>query len=175
MPSELWMMCIVQRTKRYAVVLMAGVVLAAAALADGGVASPAAADPVLEARVQNLSLKLRCLVCQNESIAESRAPLADDLRNQVREQLAAGKSEDQIIEYLVSRYGDFVLYQPPFKPITLVLWLGPLLLLLAGAGWLIHRLRSRAREQAPVLSAEQRTSARALLDGTSEVSREPRK
>lgn len=159
---------------RGAVVAM-GVTLVSTALAAAGVASPAAADPVLEARVQDLSYKLRCLVCQNESIAESRAPLAEDLRNQVREQLAAGKSEAEIVDFLVSRYGDFVLYQPPFKPITLVLWLGPLVLLLSGAGWLVYRLRSRAREQAPTLTADQRASARALLDGTSAASKEPRK
>ncbi|MBI1907624.1 MAG: cytochrome c-type biogenesis protein CcmH [Rhodocyclales bacterium] len=156
-------------------VVVVGMTMASAALAGGGVASPAAADPVLEARVQDLSYKLRCLVCQNESIAESRAPLAEDLRNQVREQLAAGKSEAEIIDFLVSRYGDFVLYQPPFKPITLVLWLGPLVLLLSGAGWLVYRLRSREREPAPELSADQRANARALLDGTSAVAKEPRK
>lgn len=161
--------------KRGAAALLTGAVLASPALAEGGVASPAAADPVLEARVQALSLKLRCLVCQNESIAESRAPLAEDLRQQVREQLAGGRSEDQIVDFLVSRYGDFVLYEPPFKPITLVLWLGPLLLLLAGGGWLIYRLRSRAREQVPILSAEERANARALLEGTSTDSKEPRK
>jgi cytochrome c-type biogenesis protein CcmH len=159
---------------RRAVAVM-GMVLTSAALAAGGVASPAVADPVLEARVQDLSYKLRCLVCQNESIAESRAPLAEDLRNQVREQFAAGKSEDQIVDFLVSRYGDFVLYEPPFKPITLVLWLGPLVLLLSGAGWLLYRLRSRQREPVQDLSADQRASARALLEGASVAAKEPRK
>ena len=156
-------------------VVVVGVTMASAALAAGGVASPVAADPALEARVQDLSYKLRCLVCQNESIAESRAPLALDLRDQVREQLAAGKSEAEIVDFLVSRYGDFVLYQPPFKPITLVLWLGPLLLLLSGGGWLAYRLRSRAREQGPALTVDERASARALLDGTTAVSKESRK
>ena len=121
-------------------VALAGPVLAAdtpAAAADPAVAPALAADPKLEADAMELSHKLRCLVCQNQSIAESNAPLAVDLRDQVREQLAAGKSKDDVIEYLVDRYGDFVLYEPPFKAVTALLWLGPAALLLgARGGWL---------------------------------------
>lgn len=135
---------------------------------DRGIAPSVAANPALEADVMELSHKLRCLVCQNQSIAESNAPLALDLRDQVREQLAAGKSKDDVVDYLVARYGDFVLYEPPFKPVTLLLWLGPLALLLGGAGWLAYRLRRRSVEIAaePGLSEAERARARALLAGT---------
>lgn len=139
-------------------------------------AQPLATDPELEARVMELSHKLRCLVCQNQSIAESNAPLALDLRQQVREQLQAGKSEEAVVDYLVARYGDFVLYLPPFKGTTLLLWLGPAVLLVAGAGWLAWRLRRRMQEAAatPHLTAEERAQAEALLTGTTPSSQEPR-
>lgn len=137
-----------------------------ATASDPGVAPAVAADPRLEADMMELSHKLRCLVCQNQSIAESNAPLAVDLRNQVREQLAAGKDKDDVIDYLVERYGDFVLYEPPFKGTTLLLWLGPLVLLLGGAGWLGYRLRRRSVELAADrgLSAADRERARTLLE-----------
>lgn len=137
----------------------------AQAEAEAPAARPVVEDPVLEARVLELSHKLRCLVCQNQSIAESHAPLAVDLRNQVREQFVAGRDESQIVDYLVARYGDFVLYEPPFKLTTLVLWLGPLLLLVAGAGWLAFRLRRRAAEAVTTLSEAEHARARALLEG----------
>jgi cytochrome c-type biogenesis protein CcmH len=137
------------------------------AATDAGVAPALAADPQLEADMMELSHKLRCLVCQNQSIAESNAPLAVDLRNQVREQLAAGKDKDDVIDYLVERYGDFVLYEPPFKATTLLLWLGPLALLLGGAGWLGWRLRRRSVEvdAEQALSVTDRERARTLLAG----------
>lgn len=128
-------------------------------------ALPTVADPALEARVLKLSENLRCLVCQNQSIAESNAELALDLRGQVREQLAAGKSEEEVKDYMVARYGDFVLYQPPVKATTLLLWGGPGTLLLAGLAWLGWRLRNRRKEAAPELSAEDHARARALLAG----------
>lgn len=137
------------------------------ALAAAGEASPAAANPALEARMMALSHKLRCLVCQNQSIAESDAPLAQDLRGQVREQLAAGRSDDQILDYLVARYGDFVLYEPPLRASTLLLWAGPLALLVAGLGWLGWRLRRRQHESPPPLTPDQQARARALLDAAS--------
>ena len=141
----------------------------------GGEAAPAAANPELEAQVRALSYKLRCLVCQNESVAESRAPLAVDLRNQVREQLAAGKTEAEVVDFMVTRYGDFVLYRPPFKASTALLWLGPGILLFSAAGWLILRLRRRSKET-PVshLTDEERARARAMLDGDTQQSEEPR-
>ena len=128
-------------------------------------AQPVVADPALEARVLKLSEDLRCLVCQNQSIAESNAELALDLRGQVREQLAAGKSEGEVVDYMVARYGDFVLYRPPVKASTLILWAGPGLLRAGGLGWLAWRLASRRREAAPDLSAEEHARARAMLDG----------
>ena len=129
-----------------------------------GEAEPVAADQALEVRVMELSEKLRCLVCQNETIAASRAPLALDLRNQVRSQLAEGKSEEQVVDFLVARYGDFVLYQPPFKATTALLWLGPGVLCLVGFGALMLRLRRRASEATtPELSAADRARARVLL------------
>lgn len=132
-----------------------------------GEATPVAEDPALEARVIELSQTLRCLVCQNETIAASRAPLAVDLRNQVREQLAAGKSEQDVVDFLVGRYGDFVLYTPPFRANTLLLWLGPAALGVIGIGWLALRLRRRAAEaDAPALSEAQRQQARSLLGET---------
>lgn len=130
---------------------------------SAGEATPVADDPELEARVIGLSQTLRCLVCQNETIAASRAPLAIDLRNQVREQLAAGKSEKEVVDFLVGRYGDFVLYTPPFRASTLLLWLGPAVLGVSGIAWLAFRLRRRATEQAPELTEEQRAQARRLL------------
>jgi cytochrome c-type biogenesis protein CcmH len=126
-------------------------------------ALPAAADPVLEQRVLSLSEQLRCLVCQNQTIAESHAELAVDLRNQVREQLAQGSSEQQVIDYMVARYGDFVMYRPPFKPMTWLLWWGPALLLAAGLGGLALQLHRRSAAE-PELSPAELARAAALLD-----------
>ncbi len=108
-------------------------------------AAPAAADPVLEARMQRIALELRCLVCQNQTIADSNAELAVDLRNQVREMIGRGDSDQMIIDYMTARYGDFVLYRPPLKGTTLVLWFGPAVLLLGGLATLYVVLRRRNR------------------------------
>jgi cytochrome c-type biogenesis protein CcmH len=101
-------------------------------------------DPGVERRVTSLAHELRCLVCQNQTIADSNAPLAQDLRNQIREQLKAGKSERDVIDFMVARYGDFVLYRPPFKAATVALWAGPFVLLALGAWLLIRRVRKKA-------------------------------
>src|SRR3990170_5511289 len=93
-----------------------------------------------------LSNELRCLVCQNQTLADSQAPLAVDLRNQVREQLKGGASEQDVLDFMVARYGDFVLYRPPFKASTLVLWAGPFLLLLLGTGLLLRVVRRKQTE-----------------------------
>ena len=122
-----------------------------------------AQDPPLERRVTNLAHELRCLVCQNQTIAESNAPLAVDLRNQIREQLAAGKSETQVLDFMVERYGDFVLYRPPFKATTILLWAGPFIFLIAGFWFLLRFLRSR-QVPAPQLSAAERSRAAKLLE-----------
>ncbi|MSP88684.1 MAG: cytochrome c-type biogenesis protein CcmH [Alphaproteobacteria bacterium] len=115
-------------------------------------------DPVLEARARILSRDIRCLVCQNQSIDDSNAPLARDLRLIVRERLVAGDTDDGIIQYLVARYGDFVRLQPPMKPATYALWFGPAAILAIGvAGILIFFARRRRRIEVPApLSAEER-------------------
>jgi cytochrome c-type biogenesis protein CcmH len=96
-----------------------------------------------ETRIRQLEEKLRCLVCQNQSLADSNAELAGDLRKQVRDQVAAGRSDEEIIGYLVQRYGDFVLYEPPFKATTALLWIGPFLLFAAAVGFLLVAVRRR--------------------------------
>ena len=111
---------------------------------DRGSATPAVADPALEARVMAIGAELRCLVCQNETVAASNAELAVDLRGQIREQLRAGRSESDILAFMSQRYGDFVLYRPPLKTSTVLLWLGPFVLLLLGGFALVRHLRRRA-------------------------------
>ncbi len=135
-------------------------------------ALPLSDDPVLEAQVQRIASDLRCLVCQNETIAASHADLAVDLRNQIREQLKAGRSEQQIRDYMVARYGDFVLYRPPLKATTVLLWVGPALLLIGGF-WMLRRvLRTRRDASAPPdLTPEEAARARALLAGEAEKPR----
>ncbi len=111
-------------------------------------ALPVAANPELEKRVQAISEELRCLVCQNQTIADSHADLAIDLKNQVREMLAQGKSNKEVTDYMVQRYGDFVLYRPPVKNTTWLLWFGPFLLMLGGVGFLVLKLKNRQNRQA---------------------------
>jgi cytochrome c-type biogenesis protein CcmH len=118
---------------------------AAAACAKDAV--PAAADPALEARMQRLAQELRCLVCQNQTIADSNAGLADDLRRDIREQLASGASDEQVVQFMTDRYGDFIRYRPPLKGTTAVLWIGPAVLLAGGLTVLVLVLRRRARLQ----------------------------
>jgi len=123
----------------------------------------AAESPALDERARDIAHELRCLVCQNQTIADSNAPLAVDLRNQIREQLAAGKSERDVLDFMVARYGDFVLYRPPFKAATLALWLGPFLLLALGA-WIFYRRVARRRAGGPQLSAAEHARAAKLLE-----------
>mgnify|MGYP000732910991 CR=1 FL=1 len=108
-------------------------------------AAPASDDPVLEARVMRVASELRCLVCQNQTIADSHADLAQDLRNQVRDMLRQGKSEAEILAYMTQRYGDFVLYRPPVNERTALLWFGPGVLLAVGLATLVAVLRRRSR------------------------------
>jgi cytochrome c-type biogenesis protein CcmH len=108
-------------------------------------AVPVAADPVLEARMTRITAELRCLVCQNQTIADSHSGLADDLRREVREQLAKGASDEQVVQFMTDRYGDFVRYRPPFKAGTALLWIGPGVLLLAALGTLALVLRRRSK------------------------------
>ena len=132
---------------------------AALSLAAGAFAAD---ESALDARVRALASELRCLVCQNQTLADSNAELAVDLRQQIREQLGRGASEREVVDYLVARYGDFVLYRPPFKPATLLLWLGPFLLLAAGVALLVRRARRGAAEE-PELSEDERRRAARLL------------
>ncbi len=141
--------------------LCAGLLLVAPAWPDEG--RPVAADPVLEARVNSLAAELRCLVCQNQSLADSHADLAIDLKNQVREQLRAGRSDAEVVDYMTDRYGDFVRYRPALKPQTLLLWGGPLLLLLTGGGLLWRSLRTHERQRAAALPEAAMVRADALL------------
>ncbi len=125
--------------------LMALLLSLACGLTQAGEAAPAADDPALEARMVRITTELRCLVCQNQTIADSHSGLAIDLRNQVREMLRRGDSDAQVIDYMTARYGDFVLYRPPLKTTTLLLWFGPGLLLLCGLVALFVVLRRRSR------------------------------
>ncbi len=125
-------------------------------------------DPGLEARARAISRELRCLVCQNQSIDDSSATLARDLRLLVRERLKAGASDAEVIDHVVARYGDFVLLKPPFKASTLALWTGPWIVLAAGIAWIvIRRRRDGAREPEP-LSADERRRLETVLGGQGE-------
>ena len=127
-------------------------------------APPTAADPVLEARVMAIAEELRCLVCQNETIAASHADLAVDLRKQIALKLQAGQSRQEIIDFMVARYGDFVLYRPAFNARTLLLWLGPFVLLVVAIGVLTLNIRRRRRAAAAdAWTADNAQRARALL------------
>ena len=132
-----------------------------------GEARPLAEDPVAEARLKHLAVELRCLVCQNQTLADSNAPLAEDLRREVREMIAKNMSDQEIITFLVDRYGDFVLYRPPVKSTTALLWVGPFVLLLIGATVLVITLRRRASKviDVPVTDEEHRRVEQLLAEG----------
>jgi cytochrome c-type biogenesis protein CcmH len=129
-------------------------------------AAPLSADPALEARVLKIAEELRCLVCQNETIAASQADLAKDLRQQIREQLGEGRTQAQILEFMAQRYGYFVLYRPPLQLSTVLLWVGPFVLLLVAAGVLLMNIRRRdpQTEAAPLSPAELQRAQRLLDD-----------
>ncbi len=128
-------------------------------------AVPVAEDPEVEKRMLALTMDLRCLVCQNESIADSRADFSNDIRREIREQIKANKTDPEIVQFLVDRYGDFVLYNPPVKPTTVLLWFGPVALFLVGFGALIVYLKRRRQQIEDVpLSEAQLKKAEALLD-----------
>ena len=128
-------------------------------------AIPVAEDPVVEKRMLALTMDLRCLVCQNESVADSRADFSNDIRREIREQIKANKTDQEIVQFLVDRYGDFVLYNPPMKPTTIFLWFGPIVLFIIGLGTLIVYLRRRREQMEEVsLSEVQLKKAEALLN-----------
>ena len=149
-----------------AVFMVASFFGASAANADSATEAALAADPVAEKRLQKLSEELRCLVCQNQTIADSNAELAQDLRREVRTMIKDGKTDKEIVDFMVVRYGDFVLYRPPVKGITLLLWGGPVALMLLGLFILQRYLRRRSTrinaEDQP-LSADDASRADALL------------
>lgn len=138
------------------IALIAALLFTCVAAADDAV--PTGADPLTNKRAVQLGEKLRCLVCQNQSIEESNAELAVDLRRQIREMIGQGKSDADIVDFMVQRYGDFVLYQPPFKTATLLLWFGPLLLFAGGLAILIYNVRRRRaqRDEQPLTAAQQK-------------------
>jgi len=142
--AERWRAAIVGALMAGALLLVAG--SGARAQSAEATASVVAADPALDQHVQRLAEELRCLVCQNQTIADSHAQLALDLKAQVREQLARGASDAEVKDYMVQRYGDFVLYRPPVKATTWLLWAGPALMLGIGLGALALKLRRQARD-----------------------------
>lgn len=147
---------------KFLTALLAAFLVATGAWA--GEARPLAEDEAVEKRLTAIAEELRCLVCQNESLAGSRADLAEDLRREVRGLIKEGKTDQEVKDFLVSRYGDFVLYKPPVKPTTWLLWAGPFLLLVVGIVVLIRYLRRRdGQVERPELSEEERKRAEALL------------
>ena len=153
--------------KRFAVQGFLLCLLACAVVAQ--TAQPLAEDPEIEKRLQSLSQELRCLVCQNETLADSRAGLAEDLRREIREQIKAGKSDKEIIAFLTARYGDFVLYRPRVTPTTYLLWFGPFVLLGVGLIVLYRQLKMRrARITPQPLTAQDRRRLDELLEASNE-------
>jgi len=143
------------RCGRGARALVAAAVLAVSTLATAKEAPPEAADPALEARMVRITSELRCLVCQNQTIADSNASLAVDLRRETRDMLKKGKSDAEIVDYMTARYGDFVLYRPPLRATTVLLWFGPALLLGIGGAVLVTTLRRRSRMAADAFDPDE--------------------
>lgn len=135
--------------------------------ANASEALPLAEDPIVEKRLIGISAELRCLVCQNESLAGSRADLALDLRREIRTLIKDGKTDTEIMAFMVSRYGDFVLYRPPVNPVTWLLWFGPFCLLIGAVVVVVRMVRESQSNHQPLgLSAAQRAKATALLQDT---------
>jgi cytochrome c-type biogenesis protein CcmH len=144
-------------------ILLCSIFLVLAGAVAAGEAQPNE-DPKIEQRMKALTEQLRCLVCQNETLADSRADLAEDLRREIREQIKAGKSDQEIINFLTARYGDFVLYNPPVKMTTYLLWFGPFILLITGTGVLYRYLKQRrALISDQPLTADERKRAEEIL------------
>ncbi|MFZ9284834.1 MAG: cytochrome c-type biogenesis protein [Burkholderiaceae bacterium] len=135
------------------------------ARARAGEAAPTAADPALEARVLAIAEELRCVVCQNETLAASQADLARDLRGQIRLQLQQGRTREEITGFMVDRYGAFVLYRPPLQASTVLLWAGPFLLLAGAFAWMVRTAHQRRRAQGGLTDDELRRVQRLLDEG----------
>ena len=146
-----------------AMIIVAVILLSSSSPALAKEAKPAE-DPQIAQRMKALTEQLRCLVCQNETLADSHADLAEDLRKEIREQMKAGKSDQEIVAFLTQRYGDFVLYKPPVKATTYLLWFGPFVLLFAGTGVLYRYLKKRREliDEKP-LTADERKRAEEIL------------
>ena len=145
--------------------LFLGFAMTGVGLAQSNTAPSVSDNPALEKKVLEVSNELRCLVCQNQTIADSNADLAVDLKNQVRQQLSEGRSKQEILKYMTERYGDFVLYKPPFNAATVMLWVGPFLLMLLGLILLVRQIKQRKQELAQeTFSAQDIERARQLLD-----------
>ncbi|MCP9439663.1 MAG: cytochrome c-type biogenesis protein CcmH [Nitrospira sp.] len=144
--------------------------LLVAGSAWAGEAKPMGDNPAVEARLKRLAGELRCLVCQNQTLADSNAPLAEDLRREVREMIVKEMSDREIVDFLVSRYGDFVLYRPPLKTTTVLLWAGPFVLLVGGGIALAVTLRRRQKmvEKVIITDEEHRRVERLLSQGVKE-------
>ena len=146
-----------------------GAQVSASANSSAKIATPVASNPELEKRVLELSHELRCLVCQNQTIADSNADLAVDLKNQVRKQLSEGRTKEEILKYMTDRYGDFVLYKPPFNAATIMLWVGPFLLMLFGLFFLVRQIKQRRQDLlGESFSPQDIERARQLLDRKTE-------
>jgi len=167
------MLHVLMRILFVAALLVGALLVMVQIVAFARAAAPAAYDPALELRLMTLAGELRCLVCQNQTLAESQAELAVDMRNEIRKQMRQGASDQDVIDFLVARYGDFVLYRPPLKATTLLLWSGPVILLLIGIALMARSLRRRREQivEAP-LTETVRARAQALLgaDSASEQS-----
>ena len=160
--------------KKFLPLILSAIVLACATnIASAKDAAPLADDPVTEQRLIAISEEMRCLVCQNESLAGSRSDLANDLRREIRILIVEGKTDEQIRNFMVDRYGDFVLYRPPVKPITWLLWIGPFIILLAGIiGLMIYLRRRNQSVPSTTLSAEDNRRIDALLQDAKSSSTE---
>ncbi len=129
---------------------------------EGDIARPLG-DPAVEARVNKLAEELRCLTCMGQSIADSQSSFSLDMKREIRSMIGAGKNDAEIVDFLVQRYGDFVLYRPPVKSTTWVLWGGPFLLLFVALGFLVFRLRNRMSQQSSQLTEQEHEQAAKLL------------
>ncbi len=154
--------------KRFSIILtglLFSFAISSMGFAQSNAAPLVSENPALEKKVLEVSNELRCLVCQNQTIADSNADLAVDLKNQVRQQLSEGRSKQEILKYMTERYGDFVLYNPPLNAATLMLWVGPFLLMLLGLILLARQIKQRKQELSKeTFSAEEIERARQLLD-----------
>ncbi len=150
-------------------ILLGLFLLAGSGMARAGVEVHSFDDPQKEQQYKHLVTELRCLVCQNQNLADSNAELAQDLRQEIYEMIQAGASQQEIIDFMVNRYGDFVLYRPPFKKSTAFLWIGPFLILTIGLLALVLFIRKHRRAAPPVLDAEARARARQMLNDNDET------